>query len=212
MNKVFFDYFENNKNLDIVTESVGESQTPVRKISGIFMQAEKVNRNGRVYARETLQEAVSEYQSLIQDGDSFGALDHPDNLEMRFNEVSHLITRLEMSGNDVFGEAVLIPNTRSGEIINGVLKVKEAMGMPAKVGISSRGAGKLVKRGSQNYVENYKLIAVDLVCRPSAQDAYVSAIRESEYIFENGVIKRGNPVNEKAYSAFLSNYSKLRLI
>jgi hypothetical protein len=50
------------------------------------------------------------------------------------------------------------------------------------------------------------------VCRPSAQDAYVSAIRESEYIFENGVIKRGNPVNEKAYSAFLSNYSKLRLI
>jgi hypothetical protein len=38
-------------------------------------------------------------------------LDHPDNLEMKFNEASHFITKLEMIGNDVYGEAVLFSKT-----------------------------------------------------------------------------------------------------
>jgi hypothetical protein len=198
-------FFETSEVLEAIKEDETEG---VKKVSGIFMQAEKVNRNGRIYARETLQEAINEYQSIIQDGDSYGALDHPDNLEMKFNEASHFITKLEMIGNDVYGEAVLFSKTPSGQLIEDIFETKRKVGVPVKVGMSSRGAGKLVKRNNNSYVENYKLIAVDLVCRPSAQDAYVNSIRESEYIYENGVFRKHKTVNESAYKQFLANYSK----
>lgn len=198
-------FFEASETLEPIKEDIEEG---VKKVSGIFMQAEKVNRNGRIYARETLQEAVNEYQSIIADGDSYGALDHPDNLEMKFNEASHFITKLEMVGNDVYGEAVLFSKTPSGQLIEDIFETKRKVGVPVKVGMSSRGAGKLVKRNNNSYVENYKLIAVDLVCRPSAQGAYVNSIRESEYIYENGIFKKHKTVNESAYKQFLANYSK----
>ena len=211
MNNVFFDFFDNSEKLEVITENVTDTNKSLQKVSGIFMQAERVNRNGRVYAKETLQKAVEEYQSVINDGDSYGALDHPDNLEMKFQEASHLITRLEMIGNDVYGEAVVLSGTPAGRIIENVFETKRALGKPIKVGISSRGAGSLVKRNSNSYVENYKLIAVDLVCRPSAQDAYVNSIRESEYIYENGIFKKAKFVNENAFNTFLANYTKLKL-
>lgn len=210
-NTVFFDFFDNNEKLEVISENAVDNNLSLQKVSGIFMQSEKVNRNGRVYAKETLQQAVEEYQHIINDGDSYGALDHPDNLDMLFKDASHIITRLEMIGTDVFGEAVILNGTPAGKIIESVFETKRAMGKPIKVGISSRGAGTLVKRNSNNYVENYKLIAVDLVCRPSAQDAYVNSIRESEYVYENGILKKANKVNEMAFNAFLANYTKLKL-
>lgn len=211
MNKVFFDFFDNSEKLEIISENAVDDNIALQKVSGIFMQSEKVNRNGRVYAKETLQQAVEDYQTIINDGDSYGALDHPDNLDMLFKDASHIITKLEMIGNDVYGEAVVLQDTPAGKIIESVFRTKKALGKPIKVGISSRGAGTLVKRNSNNYVENYKLIAVDLVCRPSAQDAYVNSIRESEYIYENGILKRAEKVNENAFNQFLANYTKLKL-
>jgi hypothetical protein len=151
MNDKYSVFFETSEVLEAIKEDETEG---VKKVSGIFMQAEKVNRNGRIYARETLQEAINEYQSIIQDGDSYGALDHPDNLEMKFNEASHFITKLEMIGNDVYGEAVLFSKTPSGQLIEDIFETKRKVGVPVKVGMSSRGAGKLVKRNNNSYASN----------------------------------------------------------
>ena len=105
---------------------------------------------------------------------------------------------------------MIFSDTPSGKIIDNIFKTKKALGKPIKVGISSRGAGKLIKKNNNAYVENYKLIAVDLVCRPSAQDAYVSSIRESEYMYENGVFMKASKIDEKSILEFLPNYFKLK--
>lgn len=209
-NNYFVDYFGDisEVNVQIVTESEGSGTSGLYTISGIFMQADKVNRNQRVYTKETLQRAVDEYQEVIKDGDAYGALDHPDNLDMKFSEASHIITKLELIGNDVYGEAVLIIDSPNAKQIINVLETKKKTNLPVRIGLSSRGAGRLVCRDNKNYVEDYKLIAVDLVCRPSAQSAYGAAVNESEYIYENGIIKKANFIKEDKFSEFLQTYSQ----
>lgn len=152
----------------------GNDGHSIHKISGIWMQAERKNRNGRVYPREVLQEAVMEYQENIHEGCSWGELDHPEDLNVNFRRASHLITKLEMIGDDVYGEAVIMSETENGRIL------KDALRIGGKVGVSSRGAGDIRMVKGTPYVENgFKLVTVDAVSKPSAHNAYVRSLQES---------------------------------
>ena len=182
------------------------------KIEGIFMSAEERNRNGRIYPREVLEQAVNDYQSVILEGNSYGAMDHPNHLTISLREASHLITKLEMIGDDVYGTAVLIPETEEEKKIKNIRKIK------GSVGVSSRGAGEIKEVNGQSYVsEGFKIITVDIVGRPSAPRAHVESIQESEiqqdYIFENGMFVRrhrvveNKPFNESDYENLLRRFS-----
>ncbi|QJI10889.1 prohead core and protease [Buttiauxella phage vB_ButM_GuL6] len=46
---------------DSILESVGTSKDGKLRIEGIFLQAEKVNRNKRLYPKKVLEEAVNDY-------------------------------------------------------------------------------------------------------------------------------------------------------
>lgn len=154
-------------------------------IEGIFMQADKANKNGRVYPRSVMEKEVNRYQELINEKRSLGELGHPPNPTINLDKVSHLITELKMSGNDVVGRAKIL-GTPMGKIAENF--IQEGV----RLGVSSRGVGSLKEKNGINEVQDDFLLAtVDIVSDPSAPNAFVQGIMENaEWILENGLWKQ----------------------
>ena len=153
-------------------------------IEGIFMQAEKENRNGRMYPRGIMEKELGRYQDLITEKRSLGELGHPPNPSINLNQVSHLITSLRFEGNDVIGKAKIL-DTPMGKI------AKSFIEEGVRLGVSSRGLGSLKEKNGVNEVQDdFHLATVDIVSDPSAPDAFVQGIMESaQWILENGMWK-----------------------
>ena len=175
---------EMNQDVKFLTEKK-EDGTKSVYIEGIFMQAEKPNRNGRIYGRGIMEREVQKYQDLINEKRSLGELGHPPNPSINLNQVSHLITGLRFEGNDIYGKAKIL-DTPMGKI------AKNFIEEGVSLGVSSRGLGsvKLNKEGVNEVQDDFHLATVDIVADPSAPDAFVQGIMESaEWILENGVWK-----------------------
>ena len=155
------------------------------KIQGIFAQAEKKNRNGRIYPMPIIEKAVSKYDTeQVQKGRAVGELNHPEGPTVNLDKVSHKINKLEFQGNDVVGEASIL-NTPMGEVVKGLLDGGVTFG------VSTRGMGSLSQRNNAMVVnDDYILNAVDIVQDPSAPGAFVNGIMEGvEWVWNNGIIE-----------------------
>ncbi len=152
-------------------------------ITGIFMQAEKQNRNGRVYPMSVLSKEADRYnREYVAKNRAFGELGHPENPQINLDRVSHMITSLHPDGTNFIGKAKIL-DTPNGKI------VKSLLDGGASLGVSTRGVGSLRSHnGYQQVQDDYKLAtAADIVADPSAPDAFVQGIMEGkEWIFENG--------------------------
>ena len=171
-----------NQDVKFLTEKK-EDGTKSVYIEGIFMQAEKANRNGRMYGRGIMEREVQKYQELINEKRSLGELGHPPNPSINLNQVSHMITGLKFEGNDIHGRAKIL-DTPMGKI------AKNFIEEGVRLGVSSRGLGsvKLNKEGINEVQDDFHLATVDIVADPSAPDAFVQGIMESaDWILENGV-------------------------
>lgn len=144
-------------------------------IEGVFMQAERQNRNGRIYPFNTLQKEVDRYnQEYVTKNRAFGELGHPDNPSINLDRVSHMITKLYPDGNNFIGKAKIV-DTPMGNIVKGLLDGG------ACLGVSTRGVGSLrPQNGYQLVQDDFKLAtAADIVADPSAPDAFVKGIMEN---------------------------------
>ena len=156
-------------------------------IEGIFMQANKKNRNGRVYPTEILQKEAKRYTTeFIKKKRAFGELGHPDGPTVNLERVSHMIEELEEVGQNFMGRAKIL-DTPYGKI------VKNLIDEGAQLGVSSRGMGSL-KAGRDGISEVqgdfYLATAADIVADPSAPDAFVHGIMEGkEWVWDNGLLK-----------------------
>ena len=179
--------------MKLITEQLTSVQYLVEKkedgtknvfIEGIFMQAEKPNKNGRMYPRGIMEKEIARYQDLISEKRSLGELGHPPNPQINLNQVSHLITGLRFEGNDIIGKAKIL-DTPMGKIAKNFLEEG------VRLGVSSRGLGSLKEKNGINEVQDdFHLATVDIVADPSAPDAFVQGIMESaEWILDNGVWK-----------------------
>ena len=174
---------EISQELEYITEEAKDNGKKSMYIRGPFMQAEKSNKNGRMYPKGTLEKEVERYQNMIAEKRSLGELGHPPNPTVNLNQVSHLITRLDWDGNNVIGEAKIL-DTPMGKI------AKNFIEEGVRLGVSSRGVGSLVegKDGIKIVQPDFHLATVDIVADPSAPDAFVEGIMESsEWICNNGV-------------------------
>ena len=174
---------EHYDNLEYITEEKDGSKNTF--IEGVFMQAEAKNRNGRIYPKETLFNAVEKYiAEQVKPGRAVGELDHPEGPQINLDKVSHKITELKFNGNDVVGKAQVL-NTPMGRIVEGLIEGG------VKLGVSSRGMGTVENKGNASVVKpDYILATVDIVQDPSAQEAFVNGIMEGvEWIWENGILK-----------------------
>jgi hypothetical protein len=156
-------------------------------IEGIFMQANKKNRNGRIYPTEVLQKEAKRYtEEFIVKKRAFGELGHPDGPTVNLERVSHMIEELEEVDQNFMGRAKIL-DTPYGKI------VKSLIDEGAQMGVSSRGMGSL-KAGKDGISEVqgdfYLATAADIVADPSAPDAFVAGIMEGkEWIWDNGLLK-----------------------
>jgi hypothetical protein len=152
-------------------------------IEGVFMQAEKQNRNGRVYPFNTLNKEVERYnKEYVSKNRALGELGHPDNPSINLDRVSHMITSLKPDGSNFIGRAKIL-DTNMGNIVKGLLDGGVSLG------VSTRGVGSLKPHnGYQLVQDDFKLAtAADIVADPSAPDAFVQGIMEGkEWFFENG--------------------------
>jgi hypothetical protein len=139
-------------------------------LSGIMMQSEVKNGNGRLYRRGELENVVRECTQRMKDGFSIlGELNHPDDLNINLLNVSHTITEMRMDGNNVIGKMKLL-NTPSGNI------AKAIMEGGVRLGVSSRGTGSVNESGE---VSAFAFTCVDIVSTPSAPGAYPSLVQEA---------------------------------
>jgi hypothetical protein len=180
-------------------------------IEGVFMQADTPNRNGRIYPRGIMENALGKYQSdYISNKRSMGELGHPQGPQINLDRVSHVIENLSFKSNtDVVGRAKIL-DTPMGKIAQNL--IDEGI----KLGVSSRGLGSLkqLNNGVKEVQEDFFLSTVDIVADPSAPSAYVNGIMENvEYeMLEDGRIiqalvdKRKGRIDE---NTFIKEFSRL---
>ena len=180
--KLIAEYVE--QDLTVITEAKeGGGKSYV--IEGVFAQAEQKNRNGRVYPKTIMENAVNKYvNEQVKQKRAVGELNHPEGPTVNLDKVSHLITDLQWEGNNVVGKASIL-DTPNGQIVKGLLDGG------VKLGVSTRGMGSLENKNGTMYVkEDFLLNTVDIVQDPSAPGAFVNGIMEGvDWVWNNGVIE-----------------------
>lgn len=148
-------------------------------MAGLFIQGDVKNQNGRVYPKQEIQKAVESVKDRLGKGETvLGELDHPEELQINLDRVSHIITEMHCDDANGLGKLKII-DTPMGNIAKALLKAG------AKLGVSSRGSGNVNESGK---VSDFDIITVDIVAQPSAPDAYPKTIYESLFNMRGGAV------------------------
>jgi len=161
--------------LQVLNEGVNKDTMRIR---GVFGRCNEKNNNGRIYPTTVLENQLKKVQPLIQERRLCGELDHPSNDTVKLSNASHLITKLEIKGNELIGEAEIL-KTPAG------LTAKALIDGGVRIGISSRGMGTLSEDAQGNKVvnEDYRLVTFDLVADPSTRGAFPTLAESTQSRF-----------------------------
>ena len=156
---------------NMVVESIGEeNKVKTMYMKGVFIQGGVKNLNERVYPVREISLAVDSINKQISDGYSIcGEADHPAELNINLDRVSHMITQMWMDGPAGMGKLQILP-TPMGNIVRTLLE------SGVKLGVSSRGSGNV---GDDGNVSDFQIVTVDIVARPSAPNAYPKTVYEA---------------------------------
>jgi hypothetical protein len=153
----------------IVLESEEVEGRKSLHLNGICIQGDIRNQNQRVYSSQEIGRAVKTLNEQISGGYSVcGELDHPQDLKINLDRVSHMITKMWMDGPNGYGKLKIIP-TPMGQLVQTMLE------SGVKLGVSSRGSGEVDSSGN---VQGFEIITVDIVAQPSAPGAYPTPVYE----------------------------------
>ena len=163
----------------MVTESEANSEGGKSfYMKGIFIQGGVRNANERIYPVDEIERAVATITEQIKNGNSvLGEVDHPDDLKINLDRVSHIITDMWVEGPTGFGKLKILP-TPMGDVI------AKMLGAGVKLGVSSRGSGNVDEMTGK--VSDFEIVTVDIVAQPSAPNAYPKAIYEGLMNMRNG--------------------------
>lgn len=150
-------------------------------IEGVFLQAEVVNGNKRLYPKAVLEKAVSKYvKEQMQTKQALGELNHPSRPFVDPERAALLIESMWWEGNNVMGRARIIEGDNGpGDKLAANIR---AGWLP---GVSSRGLGSVADSGKGHKIvqEGFRLtVGVDAVWGPSAPDAIVKPIEINESV------------------------------
>ncbi len=176
--KLITELFED---MEYITEAK-ENGDKEHYIHGIFLQANRKNRNGRIYPLHIMENEVNRYMNeVVKNNRAYGELGHPAGPAINLDRVSHIITELKRDGDNFIGKAKLT-DTPMGNIAKGLLK------SGANLGVSSRGLGSLkpTRDGVMEVQNDFHLAtAADIVADPSAPDAFVKGVMENvEWVYD----------------------------
>jgi len=172
--------------LSVLTEGKGDQKRMY--ITGPFLQAEKVNKNNRVYTEKVMDAAVDRYTTdYIKEKRALGELNHPAEPVVnpeRAAIMTESLTKTRASDAVYYEGKAKVLSTPMGKIVENLLSDG------VKIGVSSRGLGSLAPtREGYNMVGTDFVLttAADVVFDPSAQSSFVEGVFEqAEWIYESG--------------------------
>jgi hypothetical protein len=176
--------------LSVISEGKGSNKRMY--ITGPFLQAEKVNKNNRIYSENVMDKAVDSYKTdYIDQKRALGELNHPAEPVVNPERAAIMTESLSKTKTNeaVYYEGkAKVLSTPMGKIVENLLSDG------VKIGVSSRGLGSLnPTREGYNMVGNDFVLttAADVVFDPSAQSSFVEGVYEqAEWIYESGIWKQ----------------------
>ena len=91
-------------------------------LKGIAIQGGIRNANQSVYPVDEIDRAVTTLNDQIKNGYSvLGKVDHPDDLKVNLDRVSHMITQMWMEGPNGYGKMKILP-TPMGNLVRTMLE------------------------------------------------------------------------------------------
>ncbi len=155
---------------EILSEEAADGSGKNLYLKGICIEGGVRNANERVYPVNEIAKAVDTINEQIKTGHSvLGEVDHPEDLKINLDRVSHMIENMWMDGPAEYGKLKILP-TPMGEL------VKTMLTSGVKLGVSSRGSGNV--NDANGHVSDFEIVTVDVVAQPSAPNAYPTAIYE----------------------------------
>jgi hypothetical protein len=152
------------------SEEAADGSGKTLYMKGICIEGGVRNANERVYPVHEISKAVDTINEQIKTGHSvLGEVDHPDDLKINLDRVSHMIENMWMDGPCGYGKLKILP-TPMGQL------VKTMLDSGVKLGVSSRGSGNV--NDANGHVSDFEIVTVDVVAQPSAPNAYPTAIYE----------------------------------
>jgi hypothetical protein len=193
MNKILLqEYLTPEKAKSIVESADDGNGKKSLYMKGIFIEGGIRNANERIYPVEEISRAVKAMKEMINEhGGILGEVDHPDDLKINLDRVSHTIVDMSMDAHFGIGKLKILP-TPMGQLVATMLE------NGVKLGVSSRGSGNV--DDSSGKVSDFEIVTVDIVAQPSAPHAYPKAIYESLLN-----MKHGHMVLENLKNANLSS-------
>ena len=139
-------------------------------LKGICIEGGVENHNKRTYPIREIAKAVNTINETLKKGQSvLGEVDHPEDLKINLDRVSHMIQNMWMDGNCGYGKLKILP-TPMGNLVKTMLQ------SGVKLGVSSRGSGNVNDHSGE--VSDFEIVTVDIVAQPSAPHAYPTAVYE----------------------------------
>jgi hypothetical protein len=126
--------------------------------SGVIVEADVPNKNGRVYPRAVLEKMIGEVEAKSNPARVFGSIGMPSGVEVDLSKVSHTVSDLHITEDGkVFGK-VMILDTPSGELMQKVLEAE-----PSRQ-FRMAGIGKLEDNADgTTTVTDFRLLSINLV-------------------------------------------------
>jgi hypothetical protein len=160
----------NKAKIQILSEDSADGSGKSLYMQGICIEGGLRNANDRIYPVNEIAKAVESINQQVVEGYTvLGEVDHPDDLKINLDRVSHTIEKMWMDGHCGYGKLKILP-TPMGQL------VKTMLDSGVKLGVSSRGSGNV--NDGNGHVSDFEIVTVDVVAQPSAPHAYPKAIYE----------------------------------
>lgn len=188
----------------VVEDAYGQKRKAIR-LGGQFQYAGRPNANGRIYDSSVLAHAVGEISEDIKARRVLGELDHPADAKIHLDRVSHVMTKLWMEGDAVFGEIEVIEGKQAGNDLKALIEAG------VTIGISSRGIGDMepvVKEGNEflRVLPGYTFVTFDVVAEPSVHGSYLNVMES-----KNRLLGKKNVVTRESIEKEIYKAAKSRL-
>lgn len=160
--------------VEILTESIDNKKS--FKIRCPFMEAEVVNRNGRIYSETLCDRETTKFKRVIDSKLALGEWEHANTPKINRERAAILIEDIQKNGRMYIGTAKVLTSFPFGRLVHSMIDE----GIPT--GVSSRSTG-TVNSFTRRVNEDLNLITYDVVDRPSCQVAMIdNIITEREFI------------------------------
>lgn len=165
------------RSLDVVTEQANKGKEKQLYMEGIFGEAGKINKNGRVYDMEDAFNDISRYnEEVVKSKRAYNELNHPSTPDIDLERACDrtISLRMEEDGT-IIGKAVIM-DTPLGRIQKAMIDTGGAFGK------SSRAMGQISEQTMNDarcdYVNGVHYVCFDSVQDPSVGKALPDALLE----------------------------------